>query len=74
MTFFNEKKKIIIHDSSVVVPLSPITDEESPCGSYEDLEEEVKCLKKLLMDKDEDVVQIQNNLEFQESEVDQCQQ
>ena len=56
------------------IPSSPNTYNESPYGSYEYLEEEVKCLNKLLMDKDEDVVQIQNNLEFQESEVDQCQQ
>ena len=59
MTFFHEKKKITIHDSSARVPSSQNTDQESPYGSYENLKEQVKHLNKLLMDKDRKMVQIQ---------------
>ena len=56
------------------IPSSPNTDEESPYGSYEDLEEAVKGLNKLFMDKDKKTTQIKNKLECQDSEVIQCQQ
>ena len=58
-TFFHEKKKITIDDSSTRVPSSSTT---------EYLEEEVTCLSTLLHYKDEELVQIQQRLEDQESE------
>ena len=60
MTFFHEKKKVIIHDLSVRVLSSQNTNTKSPYGSYEDL-------NNLLTDKDEEIAQFQNKIECQES-------
>ena len=34
-------------------------DDESPYKSNDDLEEEIKCISKLIMDKDNELVQVQ---------------
>ena len=48
--------------------------EESPYRSSGDLEEEIKCIRKLIMDKDNEFVQVQGKLESQESKIYQHQQ
>ena len=58
ITFFHEKKKITLQDFSTVVPVSQTTDEESTDGRYEELEEEIEILNKLIMDKDNELVQV----------------
>ena len=49
-------------------------DEESPYRSNDNLEEEIKCIRKLIMDKDNELVQVQRKLESQESEICRHQQ
>ena len=73
MTFYG-KNKITVHDLSVGVPQSQNTDEGSTYGNYEDLEEEVKRLNKIIINKDEEIAQIHKKLKCQELEVDQHQQ
>ena len=51
ITFLHEKKKIKLHDLSIIVPLSQTTDEESTNGRYEELEEKINLLSQLIMDK-----------------------
>ena len=58
ITFFHEKKKITLQDFFVVVLVSQTTDEESTDGRYEELEEEINILNKLIMDKDNELVQV----------------
>ena len=48
-------------------------DEEKPYRSNDDLEEEIKCMSKLIMDKDNELVQVQRKLESQELEIYQHQ-
>ena len=43
--------------------------EESPYRSDNDLEEDIKCLNKLIMDRDDELAQIQRKLQTQESEI-----
>ena len=42
---------------------------ESPYRSDNDLEEDIKRLNKLIMDKDDELAQIQRNLKSQESDI-----
>ena len=58
ITFFQEKKKITLQDFSLVVPVSQTIDEESTDGQYEELEEEIDILNKLIMDKDNELEHI----------------
>ena len=55
MTFFHGKSEITIHYLSLGVPKSQITDEGPTYGNCEDLEEEVKRLNKIIINKDEDI-------------------
>ena len=55
MTFLYGKNKITVHDLSMRVPQSQNTNEESTYGNYEDLEEEVKRLNKIIINKDEEI-------------------
>ena len=55
MNFFNGKNKITVHDLSAGVPQSQNTDEGSTYGNYEGLEEEVNCLNKIIISKDEEI-------------------
>ena len=48
--------------------------EESPYRSDNDLEEDIKHLNKLIMDKDTELAQVQRKLENQESELCRHQQ
>ena len=68
VTFFvNAKKKCI-------APLSQTIDEESTDGWYEELEEQIKLLNKLIMDKDNELEHVQRKKENQEFELCQHQQ
>ena len=55
ITFFHKKKKITLQYLFVVVLVSQTTDKESTDGQYEELEEEIKILNKLIMDKDNEL-------------------
>ena len=59
ITFFHEKKKIMLQDFSMIVPLSQTTDEEWAYGRYEELEEQIKILNKLIMDKNNELEHVQ---------------
>ena len=74
ITFFDEKKKITLQDFSVIVPLSQTIDEESTDGRYEELEEQINLLNKLIMDKYNELEHIQRKWENQEFELCQHQQ
>ena len=69
MALFYGKNKITVHDLSVGVPQSQNTDEGSTYGNYEDLEEEVKRLNKIIISKDEEIAEIHEKLKCQELEV-----
>ena len=49
-------------------------DEEKPCISTNELEEEIKCLNKIIMDKDNELTQGQRKIVSQESEICRHQQ
>ena len=55
MAFFYGKNKLTIHDLSVGVPQSQNIDKGSTYGNYEDLEEEVKHLNKIFINKDKEI-------------------
>ena len=44
-------------------------DDKSPYGSYNDLEEEIRHLNKLIMDKDTELAQVCRTLESQGAEI-----
>ena len=73
MAFFYGKNKLTIHDLSVGVPQSQNIDKGSTYGNYEDLEEEVKHLNKIFINKDKEIAQIHEKLKCQELEVSQHQ-
>ena len=58
----------------MIVPLSSTKDEESTDGRYEELEEEIELLNKLIMDKDNELEHVQRKRENQEFELCQHQQ
>ena len=58
----------------MIVPLLETTNEESTDGRYEELEEEIEILNKLIMDKDNELEHVQRKREIQEFELCQHQQ
>ena len=74
MDFLYEKNKIMVHDLTVGIPQSKNIDEGSTYLNYEDLEEEVKRLNKIIINKDEEITHIHEKLKCQELEVDRHQQ
>ena len=57
----------------MIVPLTQTTDEESTDGRYEELEEQIKLLNKVIMDKDNELEHVQRKWENQEFELCQHQ-
>ena len=53
----------------MVVLISQNIDEESTDGRYEELEEKIKLLNKLIIDKDNELAQVQEKLGIQVSEL-----
>ena len=74
MTFSQGKTEMTIHNSLLRVSSYKNTMEEPSYESYEDQEKDVNWLNKILMDKDEEVAQIQEKLWCQELGTSQCQQ
>ena len=72
--FFHDNKKVTLQDFSVVVSISQTIDEESIDGRYEELEEEIELLNKLIMDKDNELGHVQRKRQNQEFELCQHQQ
>ena len=58
----------------MIVPLSQTTDKESTDGQYEELEEQINILNKLMMEKVNELELVQRKQENQEFELCQHQQ